>query len=371
MEQLFIKGGKLLDPASGFKGEKKDILIEDGLFTQIGEDIQPGAAAKVVTLDGEYVAPGFIDAHVHVYRGVSLGVTADDIGVKQGVTSVIDAGSAGPLNLKDFIENDIKKNQTRVFSAMHFAKIGLLSPPEADAEDKYDLDLAREVYKEYQEYIVGIKARASKSCVGDLGITSIKAGKELASSLHLPIMVHIGNMPPTIEEVLDIMEDGDVITHALHGKQNNLFTDGQLKPQTKRALERGVLFDVGHGKESFNFKTAALAKSLGFDPQIVSTDLHSKNVNGPVFSLSITLDKMLALGYDLEWCVDRVTRAPAEAYHLTGLGKIAPGYKADLTIFKLKDGEYQFTDSNNNQITGHQSIDVVHTVLGGGLVMSR
>lgn len=370
-KNLLIKGGLVIDPNNGYHSVKKDILIEEGVFKEIADTIEVGTDMEVLLLNGEYVSPGFIDVHAHVYTGVALGVDADEIGINLGTTTVIDAGSAGPVNMKDFIERDIKKNKTRIYCAMHFAKDGLLNPPEADQEDKYDSDLSLEAYETYKNYIVAIKARASKSCVGDYGITPIKAAKSLARSLNLPIMVHIGNMPPTIEEVLNIMEKDDIITHAFHGKANNLFDNGQIKPETQAARNRGVLFDIGHGKDSFNFSVGRLAKSLGFYPDLAGTDLHSANYKGPVYSQAVTLDKMLALGYDLETCIDKVTGSAAKSLNLDKLGKIIPGCYGDLTIFTLEEGNYEYIDSDDNKLAGTQSICVTHTVLDGEIVMSK
>jgi len=369
--KLLIKGGRLLDPVSGYNKARKDVLIADGHFKLIADEIEQTGDMDVLCLEGEYVAPGFIDAHVHVYTAVSLGVAPDIIGVDTGVTTVIDAGSAGPANIQNFIERDILTSQTRVFAAMHYAKTGLLNVPEADAPEKYDLELAQEVYQKYRENIVAIKARASKSCVGQLGITSIRAGKELAGKLGLPIMVHIGNMPPAIEEVLDLMEAGDVITHAFHGKANNLFAGGRMKKETKAARARGVVFDIGHGKESYNFHTGAVARELGFAPDIISTDLHMQNYQGPVYSLSVTMDKMLAMGFELADCIDKVTYRPAKYYGLKRLGSIKTGYHGDLTVFEVSDGKYDFTDSDGNQIIGNQSIQVKYTVVGGKLFVNN
>lgn len=368
---LLIKGGRVIHPAGGFGGVRKDILIKDGRIAAIEDTIGPSGGIEVLTLHGEYVAPGFIDIHTHVYTGVSLGVPADRIGVDTGVTTVVDAGSAGPGNFEDFLERDIRTSRTRVFSAVHYAKTGLLNPPEADSEEKYDLDLAAEIYQQYKEHIVAVKARASNSCTGSLGIRSVRAGKELGRRLGLPMLVHIGNMPPLIDEVLDLMEQGDIITHAFHGKANNLFEHGRPKAAASAARSRGVLFDVGHGKESFSFETARLAGTAGFEPDLVSTDLHSKNIDGPVYSLSVTLDKMMALGYSLDWCVDAVTSRPAGYLNLTGLGRIACGSLADLTIFRLDDGVYEFEDSVGNKLTGSKAMNVRYAVIGGRVEMDR
>ena len=370
MKKVLLKGGMLIGKADGFDADKKDILIEDGVIAAIEDDIEAGDA-EIIDVSGKYVSAGFIDTHVHVYHRAPLGVPADLIGVDKGVTAMIDAGSAGPGNIRDFIDTDIKNSRTRIFSAMHYATDGLIDPPEADDESKYDLELGKKAYEENKDYIVAIKERASQSCVGDLGIVSIRAGKKLAKELGLPVMVHIGHMPPTIEDVLNLMEKGDVITHAFHGKDNNLFDNGKIKPETQAARDRGVIFDIGHGKDSFNFKTGALAKSLGFYPDIISTDLHTISWLGPVYSLPVTVDKFLALGYELSDCIDKVTAKPAEYYHLEGLGRLRTGAKADFTIFTIRDGHYVFMDANKNVIEGTKSLTIELALIGGEVVMRR
>lgn len=369
--KLLIKGGILLDPAQGYHSVSKDILIEDGVFTKIEDSIQPTDDMRVIDATGCFVSPGFIDLHAHVCPAVFRDyLHADMIGVTTGTTTIVDAGSAGPANIEAFIENGIKKSRTRVYSAMHYATTGLLAPPEADDPSKYDLQMGIDAYNKYSEYIVAVKARASNSCVGQLGITSIKAGKDLARAIGVPLLVHIGHALPTIEDVLNLMDKGDIITHAFHGKDNNILDEnGQMKPETKAARERGVIFDVGHGKDSLNFNTARAAKALDFPPDTISTDLHNKSIYKPVYSLSETMDKFLALGYSLEECVEKVTAKPAEVLSLEKLGKLKAGCLGDVTIFTVEDGEYTFTDSNKNTMTGNKSISVRYTVVGGQVEM--
>ena len=104
-----------------------------------------------------------------------------------------------------------------------------------------------------------------------------------------------------------------MITHTFHGKESNwILKDGKLKPEALRARARGVLFDVGHGEASFSFKTAKIAFPQGFIPDTVSTDLHCRNIDGPVYSLPLTMDKMMALGISLEDVIEMVTARPAQ-----------------------------------------------------------
>lgn len=353
--KLLIKNGILLDPSEQLLHVKKEVLIEDGKIVKIADHIDE--EAEVLDAEGRIVAPGFIDIHAHIFPPCpKLGLNADEIGVNQGVTCIIDAGTAGPENFEQFVETIIKKSKTRIFAEMNYARQGLFITPEADDESKYDIDLAEEVYHKYPEYIVAIKARASNSTVGKLGIKPIQAAKELANRVNKPLYVHIGNPLPTIEDVLNTMQKGDMITHSYHGKINGLLENGELKEETKQAKARGVLFDVGHGVASFNFNTAKAAFAKGFYPDVISTDLHNANVNGPVYSLAKTMDKMLALGISLEDCVLKVTADPAKYFSLNNLGKLKEGYLADITLFHLEEGSYHYEDADGNHMDGTVSI---------------
>ncbi|MBP0969031.1 MAG: amidohydrolase/deacetylase family metallohydrolase [Oscillospiraceae bacterium] len=374
---LLIKGGRLIDPSSGLHGDELDILIENGRITAVGKDLNSPDGIRTVELEGEYVAPGFIDIHTHVFDvegtlgGYRLGLPADMIGVTQGVTTVIDAGTAGPATMDVFRKESVDRSRTRVLSAMHYATDGLKDPPEADDPSKYDLKTGIDAYEKNRDIVVAIKARASNSCVGQLGITSIAAGKELARAVGLPLLVHIGHMPPRIEEVADLMDKGDIITHAFHGKDNNLLDieNRRIPEFTERARQRGVVFDIGHGKDSFNINTGKLARELGFYPDTISTDLHTSSFHKPVKSLPETMSKFMALGYTLEEVVDKVTSKPAEYLSLEGLGSIREGYTGDITVFRIEKGEYTFTDANRNTVSGDSMIVPVCAVVGGSVEM--
>lgn len=373
MSKLLLKNGYLLDKSERLIRYKADVLVEDGYISAIGENLE-AADAEVIDCDGLFVAPGFIDVHTHVYSKVtSLGVEADRVGVESGVTTVCDAGTAGPENLQDFIDTVISKSRTRVFSEMHFSKRGLEITPEADDESKYDFDLAEKVYNENKKYICAIKARASNTTVGELGIKPIKEAAEFAKRIGLPLYVHIGRALPYIEEVLDTLGKGDIITHTFHGKESNwMLKDGKVKQEALRARARGVLFDVGHGEASFSFKTAKIAFPQGFIPDTVSTDLHARNVDGPVYSLTITMDKMMALGLSLEDVVEMVTAKPSEYFRFSvPIGKLKTGYCADFTIFELQNGEYHYLDSDKNELSGNTKIVPHYAIVAGKVEMKR
>ena len=373
MSKLVLKNGYLIDKSERLLRVQKDVLVIDGLIRKIGDNIDE-KDAEIIDCTGLFVAPGFIDMHVHVFqKSERLGVRADRVGVESGVTTVCDAGTAGPENIGEFVEDVIKKSKTRVFSSMHFAKQGLVVVPEADSEDKYDFDLAKKKFYEYQQYICAIKARASNSTVGALGIKPIAEAAKFANEIDMPLYVHIGRPLPYIEEVCEALNKGDIITHTYHGKEVNwILRDGKVKKELLDARAKGVLFDVGHGKESFNFKCAEVAFKEGFIPDTISTDLHIKNVDGPVYTLALTMDKMIAMGLSLEDVVEMVTAKPAQAFKFSvPIGKLKVGYCGDFTIFKVEEGHYDYEDSDGNPLTGTKKIVPTCAIVGGKVEMKK
>ncbi|HVM12299.1 MAG TPA: dihydroorotase [Actinomycetota bacterium] len=63
MGRLLLRGGRLVDPASGHDAEA-DVLLEDSLIAAVGEGIG-AAGAEVLDCGGLVVAPGLVDLHAH------------------------------------------------------------------------------------------------------------------------------------------------------------------------------------------------------------------------------------------------------------------------------------------------------------------
>jgi dihydroorotase len=63
MSSLLIRGGRVVDPASGIDGHA-DVLVEEGVVKAVGRVER--TAARIVDADGLVVAPGLIDVHVHL-----------------------------------------------------------------------------------------------------------------------------------------------------------------------------------------------------------------------------------------------------------------------------------------------------------------
>ncbi|MVP00223.1 amidohydrolase/deacetylase family metallohydrolase [Paenibacillus lutrae] len=367
--ELLIVGGTIVDPSTGRSGAG-DVLVSQGRIVGV---VEPGTAVEAErTLDaaGCYVSPGFIDIHTHIYEGVQeMGVAPDRVGIDQGVTTVVDAGSSGFANYEDFVKRSIEPSKSRVLAWLNISAPGLAEGRSELADlAKLDPKATLEVIERHRDSIIGIKARMSGSVVKTSGIRPLEIAKDTAREAGLPVMVHVGNAPPALGDVLDLLEAGDVVTHAFHGKAGGILdADGSLIPQAAAALERGVLFDVGHGSSSFSFDTMIKAKELGIHPYSISTDLYLVNlVEGPVYSQAITMTKLLALGYTLEEVIAWATSAPAKVLGLeTEIGTLKEGSEADITIFRIEEEPVLLKDAEGKTIAYNQQLIPQYTIRAG------
>lgn len=346
-----------------------DIVIEDGYIRRIAE---AGTVEGEDGFDGRgmYVSSGWIDMHVHAFSEFQpYGDDTDEIGVKQGVTVIVDAGSCGADRIADLAAHS-GKAKTKVFAFLNISSIGLESVDELSNPEWIRRDKAAEAVRMFPDFIVGLKARMSRSVVKDSGIRPLVLARLMSDETSLPLMVHIGSAPPRVEEVLGLLEKNDIVTHYLHGKANSLFTDdGKPKPELLSAVRRGVKLDVGHGTASFSFRTAEYAKACGISFDTISTDIYRGNrLRGPVFSLASVLTKFLHLGYSLEDVIGAVTAKPAEWLGRPELGRIQEGDKANLTLFALKRGRAVLVDSEGERREADISLQPKGAIVDGEFI---
>ncbi|CNF41143.1 amidohydrolase/deacetylase family metallohydrolase [Yersinia bercovieri] len=365
-------------------GHQVDIAINDGKITAVSatiaavenNQIEPPfyPAKKVLDLAGRYyLSAGWIDSHVHCYPASPIyHDEADLVGVASGVTTVVDAGSTGANDIDDFYRLT-RAAKTHVYAFLNIAKTGIVTQNELADMAQIDKQSVSQAIARNPDFIIGIKARMSSSVVGKNGIKPLIRAKEIQQENNqLPLMVHIGNNPPDLDEIADLLTQGDIITHCYNGKPNRILTPaGALRESIQRALKRGVLLDVGHGSASFSFEVAELAIKQGIYPHTISSDIYCRNrISGPVHSLASVMSKFFTIGLNLEQVISCVTENAAQALRLSHKGVVAEGYDADLTIFELKQQPQVFSDSEGKSVTGEQYLVPLAAVVAGDLVLT-
>jgi len=368
---LILRGGRVLDPSQGLD-QIADVAFENGRVAAVGAGLNR-PAAEIRDVSGLIVAPGFIDLHTHVYwGGTSLGVDADELSRRSGVTTFVDAGSAGPGNYRGFLKHVIEPSSVRILAYLHVSFAGIYAfsrrimvGESSDMRLMSPLD-AVEIVRAHPRTIIGIKVRLGRNASGASGIAPLDVALQVADETGLPLMVHIDEPPPAYEEVVDRLRKGDVLTHCFRPPPNSpLGADGRPKPEIVAARKRGVMFDIGHGMGSFSFEVARAMMEAGFAPDTISSDIHDLNSEGPVIDLPTTLSKFLHLGMPLSDVVGTATVRAATAIRRPELGTLKVGSRADATIFDLEQGRHDFVDSLGMHAQGDARISVVASVHGG------
>jgi dihydroorotase len=335
---LLFVGGDVID-VGGDRVGRLDVAVHDGRIAAV-EPALPRDARQIVDVGGRLVTPGLIDLHTHVYPGAGYwGIDPDPIAWYTGVTTWVDAGSAGAYMI-DGLRSSSAGRQVRVPVLLNIAGQGLAART-GEGRDlaNCDVDLAIGAVLRNRDVIRGIKVRIDAETTGDNGVEPLRRGLSVAAACGLPVMVHIGTTPPPLADVLDLVRPGDIVTHCASGIAS------PLGPAVRHAHERGVLFDIGHGSGGFAFDVLEKQLAAGLRPHTVSTDLHARSLYGPVFDLPTTMAKLLAAGMSLPDVVAAATTRPARALGLAA-GTLVPGAAADLAVFAVEPGPFEVVDAH-------------------------
>lgn len=377
---LLLKGGWVIDPANQIDAVM-DIGISGNTITQVAPNIAPEGAAHCIDVSGLYVAPGILDIHTHVYKFRPIEqsyvetVNPDAHLFASGVTTTVDAGTAGWEHFVDFKENTIDRCAVRVLAFLNIARDGMVDATSEQRPEHLDPRIAAAVAKAYPETIVGIKSAHywTRQPWDDLHPVwaSVELAVEAGEACGLPVMVDFWPRPPERpypDLILKKLRRGDIHTHIFAQQFPILSAENKVNDFLFRARERGVIFDLGHGAASFWFRNAVPAYQDGFPPDSISTDLHMGNINGPVASMANVMSKFLNMGMPLNEVIRRSTIIPASIIQRPELGTLTPGSEADIAIFQKLEGKYAFSDCGGARLSGSQKLECMLTIRAGKIV---
>ncbi|GIF03486.1 amidohydrolase family protein [Actinoplanes siamensis] len=361
---LLLAGGTVLtgDETTPPAGTPADVGVRDGRIAAVGAGL-PRDARDVVDVTGRLVTPGLIDLHTHVGPGY-WGIDPDPIAWHSGVTTWVDAGSAGAFTL-DGLRRVAATATVRVPALLNISAIGLAGRTGENRDlANCDVALAIDTIQANRELIRGVKVRIDRESVGDNGVEPLRRGLAAAEACGVPVMVHIGLAPPELGEVLGLLRPGDVVTHCASG------IAVPLGPDVHAAAARGVLLDLGHGSGGFAFDVLEAQLAASLRPYTISTDLHARSLHGPVFDLPTTMAKLLAAGVPLAEVVAAVTIHPARALGLPG-GTLTAGAPADIAIFEVRAEEFPVADAHRQVRTSPIRLVNEATYVAGRLLPPR
>ena len=369
MARTLIKNSNLYD-AETHAFHLRHVLIEDGRIASLDSD-QPDADVVIDATDA-YVTPGLIDLHCHIFNHPEQPsrLPADRIGVGQGVTCLLDTGSTGGDTLDEFREIVVETQATHTYALCNIGSPGKpgLQSGHAAKPELVSIEKTVRAIERNRDYALGVKVLASSSHTGLMGIEAVKMARKAAEITDTPLMAHIGNAPPVIDDILEMLRPGDIVTHAYHGKAGGVLGyDDKVIPAFKAAVERGVHVDIAHGRSSFSFRTCEAALDQGMPVHSISSDLHRGNIDVCVLSLARTLSKFRLLGLSLEDIVRATTLTPASAVGLDkiGLGSLTVGGPANLSLFTEIDRAVEVEDADGEKRTTRSWIEPIGCFVNG------
>jgi len=361
MYDLVLKGGRVLDPSSGLDGVM-DVAVAGAKIARVAPGIPATEAARVIDVAGKIVTPGLIDVHAHVFEGFArIGLDPDLAGVLSGVTTIVDAGTAGSATFGGFTRHVLPRCRTEVVPFLHICRTGLATMPDIIAEASIDLGDTVRVATEHRGLVRGIKARMVSPALEIMGMEMPRLARRAAREAGIPLMVHIGDTekrydPAVIHPLLSLLEPGDILTHYFTPNPGGVLdASGKLVPEAREAADRGVWFDTAHGRLNFSFDVGRRIIDQGLLPHCISTDLTVPGRLDTVHSMTEMMTRFLGLGFTLAQVVTMCTANPAKAIGLEQrLGSLAAGRQADVSVLEMREGDW-----------------VVHDVLGAALRVDR
>jgi dihydroorotase len=371
MYDILIKGGRVIDPAQKLAGQL-DVAINGDRITRLSEDISPKESKQVINAQGKIVTPGLIDSHCHVYSKMEPpGAEPDTVGINQGVTTVVDGGSAGQATLADF-KKDIATAHTTVYCLLHIGSLGQITVPELRNWEEIDLDATAATIQANRDLIRGIKIRLLGDLISRDGVEVVKTAQKAAKRFNLPLVVHMGDLkqqvaPTLTQETLPLLESGDILTHLYNSNWGGcLRSDGTFLPELTQAMQRGVILDIGRGRIHFNFEVAKNGLSQGIIPNTISSDIVAPSITDRVYGLTAVMSTLLGLGLKLTQVIEMSTINPARALGLADrIGSLKPGMVADISILNLLSGKWTVVDSVQKTLILTQLLSPDSTVKSG------
>jgi dihydroorotase len=369
---LLIAGGRVIDPASSIDG-LRDIGIVGGRIASVEQSIEQSDARQVIDVSGLVVTPGLVDIHTHLFftggnPHALVGdwsVQPDPLAFRTGVTTLVDAGSAGWRNFGIFRTTVIDRAATRVLALVNISGYGMIR--DSSEQGDFNPGAVAAVHANHADVVVGVKTAHYR----EPDWRSVDAAIGAGEMARIPVMVDFGSFLPERpyhELVSDWLRPGDISTHIFKSAVPWIDEGGRLFSYLTAARQRGIRFDLGHGGGGFVFRNAVPAVANGFVPDSISTDMHGNSVTGPMMDMPALMSKMMAVGMPLSAVVEASTCGAADVIGRPELGRLSPGSDADLAVFALDEGAFGFADTRGGRLEGSTRFTCELTVREGKVV---
>jgi dihydroorotase len=372
---LLLKGGHVLDDANKIDATR-DVGIKDGKIAAVSEHLDAKDALKTIDLKGLYVTPGLIDIHVHVYTGTGergsyagdLSIYPDGFTLRNGVTTIVDAGSSGWRNFDDFKDKIIDRSKTRVLAELNIVGAGMRGSKYEDNLDDMDGKLTGDKAKQFPGVIVGVKSAHFTGPEWKPYDQAVIAG----NIANIPVMIDYGSRRierPLFDLVSTHLRPGDIYTHCFSGLRGEQDPTTGLPSEALLVMKkRGIYCDVGHGGGSFAWTVAAPIVRSGYLPDSISTDLHVGSMNNGMKDMLNIADKLMVVGETIPQVIAQMTSHPAHEIKQDQLGNLSVGSVADVAVLSVETGNFGFVDMYNTKMMGTRKLVCELTLRDGKVV---
>jgi dihydroorotase len=390
--ETIIENGRLIDPIAGLDG-RFDIGIGNGKIAAVEPSLKQHPALNRIDATDRLVIPGMIDTHAHVYQHVTgkFGLEPDLVGVRSGVTTLIDQGGPSCMTFGGFRRFIAEPSASRVLAYISSYLVGGMEGhlyPDLYGPTGVNVEHTTRIALENLDLVKGVKAHAEIGGQSRWGLEVIKLGQEIATAIDLPLYIHLGQLWPTdasgmipdpeelMRSLVPVMKPGDVLAHPFTRHPGGFVSaTGEVHPILLEAVNNlGILVDVGHGSH-FSFDAARRALDAGIMPYTLGADMHGYNVSVPdaggpgaerarqenpffgvaPFNLTIAMTELLHLGVPLAQVVAMVSANPATLLKMENeIGTLALGFEADISVLKLETGRFQLSDNTGAVVTSEQ-----------------
>ena len=295
----------------------------------------------------------------------------EPVGFPAGVTTAIDAGSAGANTFLGFRKFVIDTSPLRIYAMLNIAIIGNYGNELYLNMSLINARSAIRTINEQRDRILAIKVRINgihDELANDVEV--MKRAREAADATGLPIMMHWSNEP----DLLAMLKRGDILTHPFappSPRMPNLFggQPGKVLPQILELKDRGIVTDGQAGSSHHLWENSEKAFSQGWSPDLISTDIGARTPQTPNGQLlPWVMTQFLHLGLTVEQVIERVTLTPTRVFKFPEkIGTLEPGVAADVTIIDLQEGNFETVDQQNTKRTVRRKFVPVAVAHGGAL----
>jgi dihydroorotase len=367
--ELLLKNGEVIDPGEKRRG-RYDIGFSNGVVAAVAENIPAEEARETIDVSGKLITPGLIDAHGHFFYGYQPRFGhPDDFCLPTGVTTAVDAGSAGCAVFPALRDDVMRRCATRLFAFVHLSANGLNKETTNRGElmdmSLVNVDQTVRCIRDNPGGVVGLKVRIDDSALNpENAVPALELAREAANQAGCRIMVHVSRSPIPLSQILSFLRAGDIVTHPFHGSANGpLDAQGRVRSEVLQARSHGILFDSGCAKVHLDFNVCRGFLDQGVLPDTISTDGSRLDRS---YSLPEVMSMFLELGMPLEQVIAATTQNAAAAIGRGAeLGSLRVGAAGDAAVLELEDGDFAFDDRAGNVLKSRRRLAPVLTVRSG------